>query len=126
MKRIVLRGGLLSRVPHCSVLVNYAKSDNLIFMKTVSISVTEAARNFAECVNRTRYQGTTFVLLKNGKAVARMIPDTPKIKKGKELASALREALKNAHLTSNEAKAWLYDLEEGRRGDRPPGSRWPS
>lgn len=88
--------------------------------------MTEAARNFAEYVNRTRYQGSTFVLLKNGKAVARIVPEIPKIKKGKELAAALREALKNAHLTSNEAKAWLYDLEESRRGDRPPGARWPS
>ncbi len=95
-------------------------------MKVVPISVTEASRNFADCVNRTRYQGTAFVLLKNGKAVARLVPETPKIKKGKELASALREALKNAHLTSNEAKAWLYELEESRRGERPAGSRWPS
>jgi antitoxin (DNA-binding transcriptional repressor) of toxin-antitoxin stability system len=43
-------------------------------MRTVSISVTEAARNFADCVNRARYQGTTFVLHKNGIAVARIGP----------------------------------------------------
>ena len=28
------------------------------------ISVTEAARNFADCVNRAHYQNVTFVLLK--------------------------------------------------------------
>jgi antitoxin (DNA-binding transcriptional repressor) of toxin-antitoxin stability system len=43
-------------------------------MRSVSISVTEAARNFADCVNRARYQGTTFVLRKNGVAVARIGP----------------------------------------------------
>jgi hypothetical protein len=37
------------------------KSDNHDFMKTVSIPVTEAARNFAECINRAHYQDTTFV-----------------------------------------------------------------
>jgi len=35
-------------------------------MKKAVISVTEAARNFADCVNRVRYQNMTFVLVKNG------------------------------------------------------------
>ena len=95
-------------------------------MKTVSITVTEAARNFADCVARTRYQGTTFVLMKNGKAVARIVSETPKAKKGKELAPMLREALKDAHLTPNEARSWLHDLEEGRRENRPAVARWLS
>ena len=43
-------------------------------MKTVSISVTEAARNFSDCINRVRYQGVTFVLHKNGTPVARIEP----------------------------------------------------
>jgi hypothetical protein len=40
------------------------KSDNLIncFMKKTSITVTEAARNIADCVNKARYQQVTFVL----------------------------------------------------------------
>ena len=46
-------------------------------MKTpaVSITVTEAARNFSDCINRARYQGTTFILHKNGVAVARIVPE---------------------------------------------------
>jgi prevent-host-death family protein len=56
------------------------ESDNLIRMRTVSISVTEASRNFADCVNRVRYQGTTFILHKNGVPVARLVPE-PKSKK---------------------------------------------
>lgn len=95
-------------------------------MKTVRISVTEASRNFADYVNRARYQGTTFVLLKNGRAVARLLPDQSKPKTGKELASALRDALEGVRLTSDEAEAWLRDLEEARQGDKPPVAKWPS
>ena len=34
-------------------------------MKRRTITVTEAAKNFADCVNRAHYQNVTFVLLKN-------------------------------------------------------------
>jgi prevent-host-death family protein len=43
-------------------------------MRSISVSVTEAARNFADCVNRVRYQGTSFILHKNGVPVARILP----------------------------------------------------
>jgi hypothetical protein len=36
-------------------------------MKKAVITVTEAARNFAHCVNRAHHQNTSFVLLQNGK-----------------------------------------------------------
>ena len=42
-------------------------------MKKQVTSVTEAARNFADCVNRVRYQNVSFVLLKNGTPVARLV-----------------------------------------------------
>jgi prevent-host-death family protein len=42
--------------------------------KTISISVTDAARNFSDCINRVRYQGVSFVLHKNGVPVARIEP----------------------------------------------------
>ncbi len=42
-------------------------------MKEKAISVTEAARNFADCINRVRYQGMTIILLKNGTPVARLV-----------------------------------------------------
>jgi prevent-host-death family protein len=46
-------------------------------MREQAISVTEAARNFADCVNRARYQGMSFVLHKNGVPVARLVPVEP-------------------------------------------------
>jgi hypothetical protein len=39
-------------------------------MRKRTISVTDAARNFADCINRVHYQNVTFVLLKNGSPVA--------------------------------------------------------
>ena len=47
-------------------------------MQTRSISVTEAARNFSDCVNRARYQGVTFILHRNGVPVARIVPEEAK------------------------------------------------
>jgi antitoxin (DNA-binding transcriptional repressor) of toxin-antitoxin stability system len=54
-------------------------------MRVVSISVTDASRNFADCVNRARYQGTTFLLHKNGVAVARIAPVERNAKNAEEL-----------------------------------------
>jgi len=92
-------------------------------MSSKSISVTEAARNFADCVNRAHYQGTTFVLHKNGVPVARIIPEERKPRNGRELAAALRVALKNVHLGEEEATVWLHDLEEARKTLPPPIDR---
>lgn len=60
-------------------------------MKKTSITVTEASRNFPDCVNRAHYQNVTFVLLKNGEPVARLVPDTGKVCDGGDLARAWPE-----------------------------------
>jgi antitoxin (DNA-binding transcriptional repressor) of toxin-antitoxin stability system len=84
-------------------------------MREQVITVTEAARNFADCVNRAHYQGTTFVLHKNGVPVARIVPEVRKPRTGREIAAALRVALKDVHLGEEEATAWLRNLEEARK-----------
>lgn len=43
-------------------------------MKETPISVTLAARKFADCVSLVRYQGMSFLLEKNGVPVARIVP----------------------------------------------------
>jgi hypothetical protein len=63
-------------------------------MKKTTISVTEAARNFADCVNRAHYQNVTFVLLKNGEPFARLTPDNEKECAGRDLAKALASVKK--------------------------------
>jgi antitoxin (DNA-binding transcriptional repressor) of toxin-antitoxin stability system len=89
-------------------------------MKTTSISVTDAARNFADCVNRVRYQNMTFVLLKNGLPVARLVPEGKKSCTGPELAEALRKV----DLSESEARAWRRDLMAARKALKPPKDKW--
>ncbi len=67
-------------------------------MDPVPISVTEASRNFSECVNRARYQGTSFVLLKGGSPVARIEPAEAQPKRGRELAAAFVKAVEGVQL----------------------------
>jgi antitoxin (DNA-binding transcriptional repressor) of toxin-antitoxin stability system len=89
-------------------------------MKKTIISVTEAARNFADCVNRAHYQNITFVLLKNGAPVARLVPDDEKVCVGRELA----EALAKTDLPVDEARAWHRDLQVARKTLKAPSNRW--
>ena len=89
-------------------------------MKTTTISVTEAARNFADCVNRAHYQDVTFVLIKNGSPVARLVPDTEKVCTGRDLA----EALATVDLPEIEARAWHRDLRAARKKLKTPADKW--
>ena len=89
-------------------------------MKKMAISVTEAARNFADCVNRAHYQNVTFVLLKNGAPFARLAPDSEKVCTGRDLA----EALAGTELSEDEAKAWRRDLLTARKILKAPAHKW--
>ncbi len=89
-------------------------------MKETTITVTEAARNFADCVNRAHYQHTTFVLLKNGRPFARIEPDCEKHCTGRDLA----EALARAELPAEEARRWHRDLTAARNNLRSPVDKW--
>jgi len=89
-------------------------------MKKTRISVTEAARNFADCVNRVHYQQLSFVLLKNGVAVARLVPGNEKVCLGRAAAQALAEV----ELSPDEAKAWRRDLQAARKQLRAPSDKW--
>jgi len=89
-------------------------------MRKTTISVTDAARNFADCVNRAHYQNVTFVLLKNGSPFARLVPDNEKICAGRDLA----EALAGAELSADEAKAWRRDLLTARKILKTPADKW--
>ena len=89
-------------------------------MKKTSITVTEAARNFADCVNRAHYQNVTFVLLKNGEPFARLVPDNEKVCVGRDLA----EVLATAKLNESEARAWHRDLRAARKVLKAPANSW--
>jgi hypothetical protein len=89
-------------------------------MKELIISVTEAARNFADCVNRAHYQQTTFILLKNGKPFARIEPDREKSCDGLTLA----DVLVRTDLPGDEAIDWHRDLLAARESLRTPADKW--
>jgi len=89
-------------------------------MRETAISVTEAARNFADCVNRVRYQNASFVLLKNGEPVARLVPNAEKRCTGRDLAAALAKV----RLSDEELRAWRSDLEAARKILIPPVDKW--
>jgi len=89
-------------------------------MQKANISVTEAARNFADCVNRAHYQNVTFILLKNGSPVARLGPDSERVCAGRDLA----EALGKTELPVAEAAAWHRDLHAGRQTLKTPADKW--
>lgn len=89
-------------------------------MKKTNITVTEASRNFADCVNRVHYQNVSFVLLKNGEPFARLVPDGEKVCPGRDLA----EALSKTGLPENEARTWRRDLRIARRRLKAPPDRW--
>ena len=89
-------------------------------MKKTRITVTEAARNSADCVNRAHYQNLMFVLVRNGKAVAHLGPADEKVCTGKDLA----EALAKARLSEKEARAWRRDMRNARRRLKPPIDKW--
>lgn len=85
-----------------------------------TISVTDAARNFADCINRAHYQNVTFVLLKSGSPVARIVPDREKICTGSDLASAVSIA----KLPAEETRAWKRDVREARTRLKPLSDKW--
>ena len=89
-------------------------------MREKTITVTEAARNFADCVNRAHYQNLTFVLLKNGLPFARLAPDHVKVCVGRDLA----EALAKTELPTNEARLWRRELKAARKILKAPAHRW--
>jgi hypothetical protein len=89
-------------------------------MAKTNISVTEAARNFADCVNRAHYQNVTFVLLKDGLPFARLGPESEKICRGRDLAKALAKT----DLPDGEAGAWGRDLRTARKSLKTPAGKW--
>jgi prevent-host-death family protein len=91
-------------------------------MKELTISVTQAARRFSDCVNRVRYQGTSFVLHKNGVPVARIVPvESTSGSDLERLAVALRGAREEAELDDEAAEKLIGKSEELLKLPAQPG-----
>jgi prevent-host-death family protein len=91
------------------------------------LTVTEAARTFADVVARAYYRGESARLIKNGRAMARIVPveepDRPKT--GAELVALWSDPAR-PRLTAAEARALEADLKTARENlpPLPEGSAW--
>jgi prevent-host-death family protein len=86
-----------------------------------TISVTEAARNFSDLVNRVHYTGESATLVRNGVPVARMVPAGPPVCPAARLAEAWPGL---PHLTPADARAYAADLVRARGTLPPPRDPW--
>lgn len=82
------------------------------------ISASELARTLGDVLGRVRYRGESFVVERNGRAVARLIPAASFPK--------LREALEAWREAGAPEGAFAEDLERVGALDRPPASPWDS
>ena len=85
------------------------------------ISVTEAARNFADLVNRAYYRGETTVLIRNGTPVAHIAPAAPI---GLPAPEVRRRLQTHRRLDPAEAQAFAQDVEEARKTVPPLRDPW--
>ncbi len=85
------------------------------------VTVTEAARNFSDLVNRVFYRGESAMLIRNGVTVARLVPPEPETVSARDLAERW-ETL--PHLTPVEADRLAEALEEARRALPPAEAPW--
>ncbi len=97
------------------------KSIKYDFVET-TLSVTDAARNFADVVNRAYYRRESTTLLKNGKPVARIVPVNRRAKTGMEIAAEM--AAGHPRLGVEDAEAFEADLLKARAEIPPPKSPW--
>ncbi len=74
------------------------------------LSVTEVARNFADCINRVAYRGERFVLVRGKKVLAELVP-VPKGGRLGELPALLNSL---PRLTEQDARSFARDLSKAR------------
>ena len=86
-----------------------------------TISVTDAARNFADLVNRIFYTGESATLVKNGVPVARMVPAGPPVCPASRLANAWPTL---PHLTPADARRFAADITKARAALPAPRDPW--
>jgi antitoxin (DNA-binding transcriptional repressor) of toxin-antitoxin stability system len=88
-----------------------------------TISVTDAARNFSDVINRIYYQRKSYLLTRGGMAVAQLTP-APELLTGARLATLWDE---RPRLDPGDAEAWEADLVTLRAGMRlPEDTGWAS
>ncbi len=85
------------------------------------MSVTEAARHFADLVNRTFYRGESTVLIRSGEPVAMVVPVGGAVVTGRDWLPRWRSM---PHLGAGDAEEFGACIEAARRNLIPPASPW--
>lgn len=85
------------------------------------LTVTEAARQFAELIDRAYYEGESTVVLRLGEPVARIVPAEGGGLLGRDFAARWRTM---RHLEPEEAESFAEAIQEGRNGLAMPESPW--
>jgi antitoxin (DNA-binding transcriptional repressor) of toxin-antitoxin stability system len=80
------------------------------FLMAQTLSVTEAARHFAEYVNRVVYRGESFVLVRGNKPIAELRP----LPAGRRLAELPALLASLPHLSATDAAQLADDLTAAR------------
>ncbi len=87
------------------------------------MTVTEAARNFADLVSRSYYKGESTILVKSGEPVAKIVPIGGSSNLGRDLAARWREM---SHLSKEDTAAFACDIASARDELLMPDSKWDS
>jgi prevent-host-death family protein len=82
------------------------------------VSATELARNAGDILARVRYRGDSFVVERNGKPVARLVP-MPGASRG-----SVRDAVAAWRTAGRPDPEFAEDLERIGAADRIPGDPW--
>ncbi|GAB4249918.1 MAG: hypothetical protein OHK005_16800 [Candidatus Methylacidiphilales bacterium] len=80
-------------------------------MTPQTLSLTEAARNFSDCINRVAYRGESFLLLRGRRPVAELRPAPV----GRRLTDLPAIFATLPPLPESEVAAWKRDLARSRR-----------
>lgn len=86
----------------------------------VTISATELARRLGDFLGRVRYRGESFVVERNGVAVAKVVPATEAV------PPTLAEALAVWGGSGLQDAGFAADLERVNAADKPPRNPWAS
>jgi antitoxin (DNA-binding transcriptional repressor) of toxin-antitoxin stability system len=82
------------------------------------ISATALARQLGDVLGRIRYRGESFVIERNGVAVARLIPAAP------DQQASVVDALRQWRDAAEPEPEFASALERIGAADRPPGDPW--
>jgi prevent-host-death family protein len=85
------------------------------------ISVTQAARNFSDLLNRVYYQGISVELERNNKVIARLVPVKPA---ARLRVGDLNEFFASLPKLGDDAEAFAEDVRSIRRELPPERSPW--